>query len=109
MSSRSCYPEKAPAINALLETLAHNVRREVINYFEQHVETDRATLDELVSHIDDRIPDRAPKRIEIELVHNHLPKLDERDWLDYDQRSGQIRYYGHDQARELLREVQAVF
>ena len=96
-------------VDALLDTLAHNIRRELIYYFEQCTDAETTTLEDLVDHIERRVPGQSADRLEIELVHNHLPKLAERGWLDYDRRTGEIRYYGHDQARKLTREVHEVF
>lgn len=109
MASHPCYPEKAATINTLFDTLAHNVRREVIYYFEQCTEAETATIDELVEHIEPRIPGRSAEHVEIELVHKHVPKLADREWVEYDRRTRQIRYLGHDRARQFIREVHDVF
>lgn len=109
MSSQPCYPEKASVVDTLLDTLAHNVRREVIYYFEQCTGAETVAFAELVRHIDDRTPGQDSDGLEIELVHSHLPKLAERDWLEYDRQSGEIRYYGHDCAKQLTREVHEIF
>lgn len=109
MSAPACYPNKAPAVNRLCETLSHHIRREVIHYFENYTEEETATLDEVVDHIIGRIPGSDTERLEIELVHMHLPKLAERGWIDHDSRTNEIRYYGHEDARNLLNEVRDIF
>lgn len=109
MPSQACYPEKAPRVNDLLDTLSHHLRREVVQYFETHADDDTAALDTVVTHIDQRIPTESTDTLHMKLNHTHLPKLADRDWLEYDTRSGQIRYHGHDRASRWLEEVQAVF
>lgn len=104
-----CYPEKAPQINTLLDTLAHHTRREVIHHFENGTETDTLALDELADVLHDRIPDTSHESLKIELAHNHLPKFVQRGWVDYDPRTREIRYYGNEDAPLLLDEVRAVF
>lgn len=109
MSSQPWYPEKAPVVNKLLDTLAHNVRREVIYYFEECTDAEAVTFDELVRHIDGRTPGQDSDGLEIKLVHSHLPKLAERGWLEYDRQTGEIRYYGHDCADQLLGKIHDIF
>jgi streptomycin 6-kinase len=109
MSSQACYPEKAPKVDELLDTLSHHLRRELVLYFETHADNESATLDDVVAHIEQRVPAESTETLHIEIHHNHLPKLAERGWLDYDRRSGHIRYRGHDQATRWVEEVCAVF
>lgn len=109
MPSTACYPEKAPKVDALLDTLSHHIRREVILYFESRSDRTAATREEVVSHLDERIPEETPETLELKLTHSHLPKLAERGWLAYDSRSGKVRYLGHDRARRWLEQVVDVF
>lgn len=108
MGSAGCYPDKAPRVNALLDALAHHLRREVIHYFETEARTSTASLDAVVAHIDNRVP-RDREELTTALVHRHLPKLATEGWLEFDQRSGEIRYHGNDRAPRLLAEVIDVF
>ena len=50
--------------------------------------------------LDDEVPDRETVRAELERVH--LPMLADHRILDYDERSGGIRYYGHPVVEEYL-------
>ena len=109
MSASKCYPDKAPKVNRLLDTLSNHLRRELIYYFECVVETDVATLDEIVSHINARVPETTADSLKISVMHIHLPKLEERGWIDYDPRTGDIHYRGHVSAEEFLDDVKEVF
>lgn len=109
MSPPECYPEKALEVNALLDTLSHHVRREIIRYFENHSEAEVATLEETAEYIHDQIPGTSREVLEAQLAHNHLPKLSERGWIEYDSRTTHIRYYGHDTAARLVDEIHAIF
>ena len=104
-----CYQENASRINRLLETLASGPRRQLIRYFESVSQTDTDSIDAIVSHLDSRLPSRNPDGLKLALYHNHLPKLEEEGWVDYDARSGEIRYHGDGAAEPLLLDLLAVF
>lgn len=105
----SGHSELVPEINSLLDTLGHRVRRELIYYFEHCSTAVTATFEEVVTYLLNQFPDTSRKQLEVGLVHNHLPKLSDRDWIDYDVQSREIRYYGHETAPELLGVVHAMF
>ncbi|WP_336022710.1 DUF7344 domain-containing protein [Halobellus salinisoli] len=109
MTFQSCYPDKAPQMSQLLDILSHSIRREIIHFFENHTDSRTAPINELVSHITNRVPAACEEELEIELFHTHLPKLAHADWLTYDPRSGDIRYYGHDHVEDWLRDLYAIF
>lgn len=109
MSTKACYPDKAPIVNDLLETLCHPVRREIIYYFEQTVESEDAALDELVGRLVERMPSQTDEQLRVTLRHRHLPKLADRGWVEYDPDTGQVVYTGHETAKQLLNEVHAIF
>lgn len=109
MTHQACYPDKAPKIDLLLDTLSHHLRREIIYYFEQCTDAETATYDELFTHLHDRLPDPRQERLKTKLVHQHLPKLASRDWIECDPRSDVIRYYGHESAAVWLQELHDVF
>ncbi|MFC6721304.1 DUF7344 domain-containing protein [Halobacteriaceae archaeon SHR40] len=100
-----CYPEKSRVTNQLLDTLCHNLRREVIHYFENIESTDTATVEELATHIARRVPEMDQEQVSLELTHNHLPKLESNGWVEYETRTQCVRYHGHDSAEELLAEL----
>lgn len=107
MATGSCYPDKAPKVDRLFDTLSDHLRREVIHYFENRDGT--ATSDELVSHVATRVPHLDHDEVEALLWHRHLPQLREHGWLDVDYRTDTIRYHGHDSARQWVQEMHDVF
>lgn len=109
MSSVECYPERSPKIDTLFETLSHNLRREVIHYFENHTDSDTAHLSDIVVHIVDRVPRSNRASVRTSLHHQHLPRLQERGWVDYDTRQCDVLYHGKEPAEELLTEMVDVF
>lgn len=109
MSTTRCYPDKAPKVDTLMDTLSDNLRRELIHYFETVTTADTASLDEVITHIDGRVPTATPTSVRTALHHKHLPKLQTRGWIAYDARSEDIRYLGHENAEQLLTEVVTVF
>lgn len=109
MTSTTCYPDKSEAVDQLLGTLQHGLRREVLHYFENCADSPTTTFDELAIHVDGRVPDTRRKQLRIQLRHIHLPRLDADGWLDYDPRRGDITYHGDESARSLLAEVRDIF
>lgn len=100
--------KRLPAADTLLETLKHPIRRATIRYFE-HGSASKTTLDELVTHVTTVHPAESSTDIRIQLVHNHLPKLVARGWLEYDSETGEIQYYGHETADQILDELRTIF
>lgn len=109
MTAVQCYPERSPQVDKLSQTLSHNFRREVIDYFENHTDDDSVFLSEVIDYISSRVNGYDREGIEKALRHHHLPLLNERGWLDYDDREGVIRYYGKRSAGELLSAMVRVF
>lgn len=109
MKPQNWYPDKAPRADKLLDILSHHLRREIIYFFENVADSRTVSFETLVSHIEGRVPRISKEELEVALSHTHLPKLDDTGWLDYDYRTGKIRYYGHDNAESWLQEVQVVF
>jgi hypothetical protein len=93
----------------LLNTLSDNIRRELIHYFENFASDEIAPLKRVVSHIEGRVPAVDEAELRMSLRHTHIPKLEQRGWIDYDDRTKVIRYHGHEQAEELLAELTDVF
>ncbi len=109
MTLEGCYPDKAPMIDQLMDTLCDSVRRETIHYFENHNSEKTSTVDQLVAHIETRVPNINHEELSLLLQHNHLPKLQSRGWLEFDHRSNTIRYHGHESAQQWLEEMLEVF
>lgn len=51
---------------------------------------------------DEPLTDALRKRVAIDLRHRHLPKVAEVDIVDYDDRSGMVRYWGQPTLEEYL-------
>lgn len=109
MSTQSCYPNKAPRVNEVLNTLSNHIRREIIDYFENWTDRQWVNLDEIVAHLAGRIPSETAEQLRLKLRHSHLPNLDGCGWIDYDARSETVTYRGHTHAEQWLKEVHDVF
>lgn len=103
------YTEQPPNVDRLFRIISHQVRRELIFYFESVTSEDTASLDEVVAFIDNRVPWSNQADLRIGLWHTHLPKLSENGWVEFDARTEVIRYQGHGLAAQLLTETIAVF
>jgi hypothetical protein len=91
--------------DGMLDTLSNNLRREVVHYFENIEPEETATLEDLTAHIAQRVPDTTTEELSVCLRHKHLPKLESNGWVEWDARTRQVRYNGHDTAEALLREL----
>lgn len=109
MSSTDGHTDKPAESGEIFAILSNHERRELIIYFESISPKESALLDEVVAHIDRQVPLSNQAEIRNSLHHIHLPKLMENEWVDYDARTGEIRYHGHDHAAQLLSEITAVF
>ena len=100
MTNADCVSNGCRSVDydLLFEILADRHRR-ILLY--ELVDDELATVDDLVDAIDDRVAvDRS--RIEVALVHAHLPKLDDSTLVDYDPRSSTVRYHGHPFLEDIL-------
>lgn len=99
-SFRDARPDHAPCI----ELLAEPVRWHVLRHLMQ-ASTNHASLDELVNHLGTDTAtgsDLGPERVRIRLHHCDLPKLADHGVIDYDPRSGDVRYHPNDRIEALL-------
>lgn len=83
-------------------TLLDRYERRCIIHFLQESETGHVSISEVVSHLRKQDRYQTNDRIEIELHHDHLPRLAEIDAIDYDSRSETIRYDGDELVEALL-------
>ncbi|WP_415378646.1 hypothetical protein [Halosimplex sp. TS25] len=109
MPPAECDSETAKAATEVLDALGHHLRRVIIDYFENAIDGDTATVDEIAAHAGARAPDSDPDGLSTALVHKHLPKLESDGWLEFDHRSAEVRYHGHESAPQRLHEVLAIF
>jgi DNA-binding transcriptional ArsR family regulator len=80
----------------LFDALSHARRRAVLSYLHD-ADDDVAAVSELVDRVTRQEADRTGDRREtvaVALYHKHLPKLAAAELLDYDSRSGTVRYRG---------------
>ena len=79
-------------LDGLFKVLADSRRREVL-YSLKDSEADALTYDELVEEMVDEgyISENERERFEVEMNHNHLPVMDEKGIIEYDDRSNTIR------------------
>lgn len=92
--------------DSMLELLAHPYRRGLIQYFADE-SGDVSTVEEVTTHLiareRERTDDRLDReRVEIALVHVHLPKLAAAGIIEHDLRSREIRYRRRDRLEALL-------
>lgn len=87
----------SPTIDAVYDVLRNRRRRYVLYYLGHH---DSAELDALVGRIAEwetekpasRIPTDVIEQLAADLHHVHLPKLAAERFVEYDRRSGAVRY-----------------
>lgn len=87
-----------------LSLLASRQRRLVLRYLVRE-STTPASIDEIVAYIaDNTAADRTAsgKAVRIELYHRTLPKLEHHGLIEYDWRSGDVRYRSEDRIETLL-------
>lgn len=93
--------------DACLQVVAHRHRRHVINHLRNGT-GDATTFSDLVNYLHDSIsdykngplPDR--EELAIQLRHTHLPTLAEHGVIDFDLRSGAVRYHSDEQIERVL-------
>ncbi len=91
----------------ILKLLASKERRKVIEYFDRH-DVESATMEILTSHLarakvgsNGETP--STDAAKAELHHVHLPKLEAYGVVEYDSRSGEIRYHPDEQMEAIVR------
>jgi len=109
MGIDDCFPEKREKADKLLRLLSNPIRREIIHYFENYAEEPNSSLNELTTHIADRLPAENQETLMLILPQTHLSKLESSGWISYDTQFGQIMYHGNEEAKQLLTEVRDMF
>lgn len=109
LSKESGFPHKTHELDELLKTLSNSIRREIIHYFEKHADATTASLTELVVHIERRTPSKTSEALWKTLYQTHLPRLEAREWLEFDTERKIVTYHGHDEGDRLLEEAKDVF
>ena len=84
----------AAELDSLFEVLANPQRRHALGYL---VDADDgvATFPDVVDHVVAELGDSTDEeRAAIDLHHTHLPKLEDENVVEYDERSETVRYRG---------------
>ncbi|MFC7226338.1 hypothetical protein N0B31_02905 [Salinirubellus salinus] len=95
------------SLDAVFTVLATRRRRVLLRVL---ADADACSIDDLVEwvttrerQLGDGDPDREVVRAELERVH--LPMLADHRIVDYDERGGDVRYYGHPVVEEYLQHA----
>lgn len=104
-----CHGEMANEIDRVLILLSSHLRREVVRYCESSEHDEVIAVDDLLDSLDQRVSTMDRKRLAVELHHVHLPHLESEGWIEFDSRTGNIRYYGYDCAEPYLIETADMF
>lgn len=90
-------------LDEMFDVLGSGRRRRLL-YYLKDMEGTETTLERAVRALNAFDSSRDPpgdvprrQSIRVSLAHNHLPRLDAANVLEYDHRSGGVRYEGHDQ------------
>lgn len=91
-----------PNVNVTFQLLASQPRRLILQYCIES--TNPASIDDLADYIRNHVATHRAARQSIltELHHNHLPKLEAHGLINYDQRTGAIRYHSNDRIENIL-------
>lgn len=95
------------ALDKDLGVIASQRRRLVLRFLNQE-STDTASIDDIGDYVlQHSSVDEAtdPERILTELYHQDLPKLEARGLVEYDLRSGDIRYHPNERIETILKFV----
>lgn len=104
----------ASSLDEILRILGNRRRRALFYYLQEH---EVATVDEVAAHLAAQEPETPAgegnvdhgERIKLELVHTALPKLAASHFIDYDSRSGTVRYVDPPEHLQLILRVLARF
>jgi hypothetical protein len=73
-----------------MTSIDHPIRRRILSILFEHSEHTRSELAEQLA-TDSDISTCDTHHLEIVLHHNHLPRLDDERYIEYDPRSGDLR------------------
>ena len=108
VDARTADQETRRRLDEFLSVLAHRRRRELLYHLERVEVTDVETLASMISRAESE-PDGATSdvedRIRTNLVHVHLPKLEDTNAIEFDQRSEAVRCDGLPTPLERLLET----
>ena len=86
----------SPTIDTVFSALADSQRRLLVRYLSQQTH-ETVTVRELAAALESD-----PTNTEPRLHHVHLPHLDAAGHIDYDDRTGTVRYHGNEFLEDVL-------
>jgi len=98
----------ATAVDTALDLLADRTRRELLPYLA--TVDGPVTVREAAAYLANTngVPGQAPERVEIALVHSHVPKLVSAGVVDYDESDRKLDYRASDGLERLLNRVRTL-
>jgi DNA-binding transcriptional ArsR family regulator len=103
-----------PFLDSILEALANWQRREICLYF-QETGIETAQVDELGALLEARVPEvwadqetLSQEELTASLEDRHLPMLEDAGVVDYDHRSGTVRYRRQPTVEKWIEHIAAV-
>ena len=84
-----------------LRLLAHRYRRMVLRELRRSPDG-TASFEDVLDRLHEEVPDTERSELAIDLRHTHLPKLADHGVLEYDRRSGAVRYEPDENVETLL-------
>lgn len=113
-AQRAAHEVESLTLDAVFYILSNRRRRYACRYLSGEADG-VADFDAVVDHVvaweaeqDDELPDDHRKRVVSDLHHAHLPQLSDANLLDYDPRSGTVRYWGHPQIEKWVERASRV-
>ncbi|MFC6940730.1 ArsR family transcriptional regulator [Salinirubellus sp. GCM10025818] len=97
-------------LDACLQLVADQHRRRIIHHL-RHEANGATTFDDLVNQVHSRAsdskngPPEDREKLAIQLHHTHLPKLADHGVVDFDYRTGAVRYYPDEQVEAVLDSI----
>jgi hypothetical protein len=94
-------------LDRCLQLVADQHRRQIIHHL-RHEAKGTTTLDDLVERISSRAsdskngPQQDREEIAIQLQHTHLPKLADHGVVEFDLRTGAVRYHPDEQVETVI-------
>ena len=90
--------------DAIYRCLADARRRDVLRYLRE-ADDGTASVDDLTAYVVEQetnspVPDR--EKVAVSLYHTHLPMLADEGFVEFDERSGTVRYHPHQALERIL-------
>lgn len=95
------------SLDACLRLVADRHRRRIIHHL-RHEANGTTTFDDLVDHMPRRAPDAKDgppqdrEALAIQLHHTHLPQLADHGVVEFDHRTGVVRYHPDERVETVL-------